>query len=102
MLTAFSVGDIIDAIMAIMVVKTCQEIEGGLPSTVTMKMYSNIILDFGIGLVPLVGDMMDVLFRANMQNATILENHIYGRGVSEESGEENGQQWWQGSSSMLN
>ena len=59
MLTAFSVGDIIDAIMAIMVVKTCQEIEGGLPSKVTMKMYSNIILDFGIGLVPLVGDMTD-------------------------------------------
>jgi hypothetical protein len=58
-LTAFSVRDIIDAIMAIMVVKTCQEIEGGLPSKVTMKMYSNIILDSGIGLVPLVGDMTD-------------------------------------------
>jgi hypothetical protein len=58
-LTAFSVRDIIDAIMAIMVVKTCQEIEGGLLSTVTMKMYSNIILDFGIRLVPLVRDMTD-------------------------------------------
>ena len=70
MLTAFSVRDIIDAIMAIMVVKTCQEIEGGLLSTVTMKMYSNIILDFGIRLVPLVGDMTDVSAALSPQEGT--------------------------------
>jgi Domain of unknown function (DUF4112) len=37
--------------MAVMVVKTCQQIEGGLPSKVTTQMYSTIVLDFGIGLV---------------------------------------------------
>jgi hypothetical protein len=42
--------------------------------------------------------MADVMVQANTRNAIILENHIYGRGVSEESGEENGPQWWQDSS----
>jgi hypothetical protein len=45
--------------MAIMVLRTCQQVEGGLPAEVTSKMYFNIILDFGIGLVPFLGDIAD-------------------------------------------
>ncbi len=45
--------------MAIMVLRTCQQVEGGLPADVTSKMYFNIILDFGIGLVPFLGDVAD-------------------------------------------
>jgi hypothetical protein len=45
--------------MAIMVLRTCQQVEGGLPADVTYKMYFNIIFDFGIGLVPFLGDIAD-------------------------------------------
>jgi hypothetical protein len=50
-------GDVVDAMMALMVMRTCDQIQGGLPADVRMKMYINIILDFGIGLVPFVGDV---------------------------------------------
>jgi hypothetical protein len=62
--------------MAIMVIRTCQLVEGGLPANVTLKMYLNIILDFVIGLVPVLGDIADAMFRANTRNAIILEEHL--------------------------
>ena len=45
--------------MAIMVIRTCQLVEGGLPANVKLKMYLNIILDFVVGLVPVLGDIGD-------------------------------------------
>lgn len=45
--------------MAMMVLRTCQQVEGGLPAAVKSKMMFNIVLDFGIGLVPFLGDIAD-------------------------------------------
>jgi hypothetical protein len=50
-----SIGDVIDAFMAIMVLRTCEQIEGGLPGDVKSKMFFNIIVDFAVGLIPFVG-----------------------------------------------
>lgn len=54
-----SIGDVIDAFMAMMVLRTCQQVEGGLPSDVKAKMMFNIIVDFAVGLVPFLGDIAD-------------------------------------------
>ena len=43
--------------MAIMVMRTCDQIEGGLPKDVRIWMILNIIMDFGIGIVPFFGDV---------------------------------------------
>lgn len=51
-----------------------------------MKMYLNVIIDFGVGLVPLIGDILDALFQANMRNVTILEHHLRNRGIDVELG----------------
>ena len=75
-LTFHSIGDVIDAVMAIMVLRTCQQVEGGLPADVKLKMYFNIILNFGIGLVPFLGDMADAVFYANTRNAAILKKYL--------------------------
>ncbi|KAH6668526.1 hypothetical protein B0J14DRAFT_601042 [Halenospora varia] len=56
-----AIGDVIDAFMALMVLRTCQQVEGGLPTDVKMKMYFNIVLDFGIGLVPFLGDWFSAI-----------------------------------------
>lgn len=80
-LTQDSIGDVIDAFMAMMVLRTCQQIEGGLPNDVKAKMMFNIIVDFGIGLVPFLGDIADALFRANTKNAVVLENHLREKGL---------------------
>jgi hypothetical protein len=45
--------------MAIMVLRTCEQVEGGLPSSVKSKMYVNIAIDFAVGLVPFFGDIGD-------------------------------------------
>jgi hypothetical protein len=44
-------------------------------------MYLNIILDFGVGLVPFLGDVADALFRANTRNAVVLEKHLRDKGA---------------------
>jgi len=75
------VGDALDALMAFMVMRTCQQIEGGLPADVKAKMYFNIILDFGVGLVPILGDVADALFRANTRNAVVLEKFLREKGA---------------------
>lgn len=53
------IGDALDCFMAMMVLRTCQQVEGGLPKDVQAKMMFNIIVDFGIGLVPFLGDIAD-------------------------------------------
>jgi hypothetical protein len=75
------IGDAIDGFMAMMVLRTCQQIEGGLPKDVQAKMMFNIILDFAVGLVPFVGDLVDALFRANTRNAVVLEKFLREKGA---------------------
>lgn len=65
-----------------MVLRTCQQVEGGLPSNITLKMYFNIILDFGIGLLPILGDLADAAFRANTRNAVVLEKYLREKGAA--------------------
>jgi hypothetical protein len=67
--------------MAMMVLRTCTQIEGGLPNDVKAKMMFNIIVDFGIGLIVFVGDIFDAVFRANTKNAILLEKHLREKGL---------------------
>jgi len=75
------IGDVLDAFMALMVLRTCQQVEGGLPADIKTKMYINIVVDFGIGLVPFLGDIADALFRANTKNAVVLEEYLRKKGA---------------------
>lgn len=65
-----------------MVLRTAQQIEGGLPTDIQAMMLFNIILDFGIGLVPFLGDVADALFKANTRNAVILEKYLRKKGAA--------------------
>ncbi|KAF4627412.1 hypothetical protein G7Y89_g10742 [Cudoniella acicularis] len=76
------VGDVIDAFMAFMVLRTCCQVEGGLPMDVQLKMGLNILLDFVVGLIPFLGDIIDALFRANTRNAVELEKFLRKRGAA--------------------
>lgn len=76
-----AIGDILDAFMAMMVFRTCQQVEGGLPNDVRAKMMFNIIIDFFIGLVPFLGDVADAAFKANTKNAAELEKFLRKKGA---------------------
>lgn len=77
-----AIGDILDAFMAMMVLRTCQQVEGGLPADVKTKMMFNIIVDFVVGLVPFIGDLADAVFRANTKNAAELEKYLRKKGAA--------------------
>ena len=55
-------------------------------------MIKNIIIDFLIGLIPFVGDLADVAYRANTKNVMIMEKHLiqkYGPESQTEAQKEN-------------
>lgn len=75
-----AIGDVLDAFMALMVFRTCCQVEDGLPAGLRLKMMLNIVFDFALGLVPFVGDIADAAFRCNTKNAVLLEEHLREKG----------------------
>ncbi|KAI1096405.1 hypothetical protein F5B19DRAFT_145081 [Rostrohypoxylon terebratum] len=73
-------GDALDALLALMVVHTAKQVEGGLPARILMTMYIWVIIDFIAGLVPFVGDIADTLILANTRNAVALEDYLRKKG----------------------
>jgi len=51
----------------------------GLSKWQTSRMVANTLVDLGIGIVPVVGDMYDVGWKANRKNVAILERHLHRR-----------------------
>ena len=45
----------------------------GIPATMQAQMLKNILLDFVLGLLPLVGDIADLFYRANQKNVRMME-----------------------------
>jgi len=43
----------------------------GLPWHARTRMYGNIVIDALVGLIPVLGDVFDVAFRANRRNLAI-------------------------------
>lgn len=50
----------------------------GAPDRMLGRMVRNIAIDAAIGAVPLVGDVADVFFKANLKNMALLREHIAG------------------------
>ncbi|KAK2871984.1 hypothetical protein FQN49_002661 [Arthroderma sp. PD_2] len=73
-------GDLIDSLFALMVVMTCRQIDGGLPTNIQIQMVFNVLFDFVLGLVPFVGDLADALYKCNTRNAVLLERYLRERG----------------------
>ena len=46
-----------------------------LPVVVQARMVLNAALDVALGLVPLLGDLVDVAWKANLRNLALLERH---------------------------
>lgn len=62
-----------------MVVRTASEV--GLPASVKAQMILNVAFDFVVGLVPFLGDILDIAFKANTRNAIVLESYLRQRGA---------------------
>ena len=47
----------------------------GIPKVVLGRMIANMVVDLGIGAIPLVGDLYDVAFRSNSRNLDLFRRH---------------------------
>ncbi|KAI9371786.1 hypothetical protein BJX61DRAFT_534499 [Aspergillus egyptiacus] len=84
------IGDAADAALAMMVLKSCESIDGGLPASLRTRMVINILIDFVIGLIPFVGDIADAVYKCNTRNAILLEKYLREKGTSASSSRRGG------------
>jgi hypothetical protein len=68
------IGDTLSAIPAGHIVLTAQRL--GAPPALLAKMLANIGIDAVIGFVPMLGDLLDVGFKANRRNVALLRAHF--------------------------
>jgi hypothetical protein len=59
--------------------------EGGVHPILLSRMTWNVFVDWAIGLVPLVGDIFDVGFKANRRNIDLIRAHFRTRPVDTDS-----------------
>jgi hypothetical protein len=72
-------GDAIGVALALLIVKKCMKVEGGLGNALLVRMMINVAIDFLVGLVPFVGDLADAAFKCNTKNLRLLEEHLDGK-----------------------
>lgn len=53
--------------------------KNGASPMVLLRMIGNIILDVLIGILPIVGDLFDVWYKANRRNVQLYQNHLKNR-----------------------
>ena len=53
----------------------------GVPRGVLVRMIANVLLEGTAGAMPVVGDMFDVIFRANRRNIRILRDYMQREGL---------------------
>jgi hypothetical protein len=68
------VGDVIVTALSLWVVNEARAL--GAPWHVTARMLGNVAFQGFVGMVPIAGDTVDVLFRANMRNARLLRRWL--------------------------
>ncbi|MDQ2843923.1 MAG: DUF4112 domain-containing protein, partial [Acidobacteriota bacterium] len=66
--------DALDALISLYIV--IRAIQLGIPRVAIARMLVNIGIEALAGAVPFIGDLFDVVFKANRRNYLLLKNHI--------------------------
>lgn len=68
------IGDGATALIGLWMVNRARSL--GVSRKTQAKMVGNLALDFGLGLIPAIGDIGDVFFKAHMRNLRIIEKEL--------------------------
>lgn len=68
------VGDLISASISGFIILEARRL--GAPRRLVARMVGNVAIDALGGAVPLIGDLFDVAFRANLRNTQLLRRHF--------------------------
>ena len=72
-------GDTVLALVSLWIVWQAHEL--GLPRAKLVRMVSNVLIEAVLGSIPLLGDLMDVAWKANLRNLKIIDDHLAEGGV---------------------
>lgn len=67
-------GDLVGLVLSLYLVVEAIRLGAGVG--LVLKMLANLLVEFVIGLVPVIGDAFDVMWKANNRNVRLLRNHI--------------------------
>lgn len=67
-------GETIGLVLSLYLVLEAHKL--GVPLFLKLKMLRNIAIDWIVGLVPILGDIADVAYKANIRNLKLLVEHI--------------------------
>lgn len=68
------VGDTLSAMLSSYILYEAHNL--GAPWHIKARMLWNVIVDWFVGLVPLLGDLLDFGWKANQKNASLLRDHL--------------------------
>jgi Domain of unknown function (DUF4112) len=68
-------GDVGSGLVSLYIVLEAKKL--GAPNALLVKMLANVAIDTGLGAVPVVGDVFDVLFKSNLKNIDLLHDFIH-------------------------
>lgn len=66
-------GDLITALISLFIFILADQLE--LPCYIKFKMTCNLFIDFIFGCIPILGDIFDVIFKANIRNCKIVKKY---------------------------
>jgi hypothetical protein len=88
------IGELVGAALSLYFLLEARKV--GAPLSLKLRMILNILIDFAIGLVPIIGDIADIGFRSNVRNMKLLVEHIQnerGRAYAKRLNEERKATW---------
>ena len=68
------IGDAVGALLSSYIL--AEAVRLGMPKTVLLRMYANMLVDSVVGLIPLAGDVFDVTWKANLRNVNLLDTYL--------------------------
>lgn len=70
------VGDVINVYLSLQVIRLAYLVDGGLPPAIWGQMVLNIVIDFVLGITPILGTIAGALYKANSRNSLALEHFL--------------------------
>lgn len=72
------IGDSIGAVISSYIIYEAHQL--GVPLHIKIRMLWNVFVDWLVGLIPLVGDLFDIGWKANLKNVNLLREYLAKRG----------------------
>lgn len=74
------IGDLIGGAISSYIVWEARQL--GVPRWLIARMMLNVMIETGVGAVPILGDMFDIMFKANLKNLALLKRYLERQGIT--------------------